>query len=172
MNDTTTSGTGPVRVRPIPECSPPPIDPEQLQVAETAPAWDQGMLAVEFHGADESWFGPQPTSSRDLPEPQQWAGHIAQALVEVMSGTRPAPQVIRFTAPEVYSAVARRSAVAGRRGVVSGRRAVVRRVLVCEPADGVAEACAVVVDHDRVRALAMRLTGLDHRWMVTALQVG
>ena len=172
MTETRAQGTGPVRVQPIPDCSPPPIDPTTLTVDDEPTGYQQGMLAVDFQPHEESWFGPQPTPSRDLPEPTKWAGHIAQALVEVMSGTRPAPQVIRWTAPEVYSVVARRSAVAGRRGVTSGRRAVVRRVLVCEPADGVAEACAVVVDHDRVRALAMRLTGLDHRWMVTALQVG
>ena len=51
-----------------------------------------------------------------------------------------------------------------------GRR--VRRVRVCEPADGIVEACAVVVSHGRVRALALRLEGLDGRWLVTALTIG
>ena len=97
--------------------------------------------------------------------------HIAQALVEVMSGARPAPQVIRWTTPEVYSVVARRNATSGHRKAVA-RRALVRRVRICEPVDGVVEACAVVVDNGRVRALAMRLTGVDRRWVVTGLQVG
>jgi aerobic-type carbon monoxide dehydrogenase small subunit (CoxS/CutS family) len=48
----------------------------------------------------------------------------------------------------------------------------VRSVRLCEPGDGVAEACAVVIDGARVRALAMRLVGLDGRWLVEALQVG
>ena len=52
------------------------------------------------------------------------------------------------------------------------RQAIVRRVLLCEPADGVVEACAVVLDNGRVRALAMRLTGIDRRWVISALQVG
>jgi hypothetical protein len=88
-----------------------------------------------------------------------------------MSGARPAPQVIRWTTPEVYSAVARRNAAAGRR-THPARRAVVRHVRICEPVDGVIEACAVVVDNGRVRALAMRLSGVDHRWVVSALQIG
>jgi hypothetical protein len=96
---------------------------------------------------------------------------MAQALIEVMSGARPAPQVIRWTTPAVYSAVARRNAVSGRRQILA-RRAIVRQVRICEPADGVVEACAVVVDNGRVRALAMRLTGVDHRWVVSELQVG
>ena len=58
------------------------------------------------------------------------------------------------------------------RGVPAGRRAVVRSVRVCEPADGVAEASAVVVDGGRVRAVAFRMVGLDGRWRVEALQVG
>ena len=47
-----------------------------------------------------------------------------------------------------------------------------RRVRVCEPADGVAEAAVVVHHGDRVRAVALRLVGQDGKWRVSALQVG
>ena len=67
---------------------------------------------------------------------------------------------------------ARRAAVSARRGAGSTRRTVVRGVRVCEPADGVAEASAVVVDGGRVRALAFRLVGLDGRWRVEAHPIG
>jgi Family of unknown function (DUF6459) len=79
--------------------------------------------------------------------------------------------VIRWITPEVYSVVARRNATSRRRRAVA-RRALARRVRICEPVDGVVEACAVVVDNGRVRTLAMRLTGVDRRWVVTELQVG
>ena len=165
-------------VRPIPDISPPVIDSRCAVIRDPSP-FIQGTLAVDFSRACDSmqdpvgpdYFGPQRTLSRQLPEPKAWVTHMAQALVEVMSGARAAPQVIRWTTPEVYAAVARRNAVSDRRGTVS-RRALVRRVRVCEPVDGVIEACAVVVDNDRVRAIAMRLTGIDHRWVVTELQVG
>jgi hypothetical protein len=52
------------------------------------------------------------------------------------------------------------------------RRALVRRVRICQPGDGIVEACAVVVDNGRVRAIALRMTGIDRRWVVSALQVG
>ncbi|MFC6714722.1 Rv3235 family protein [Branchiibius cervicis] len=42
----------------------------------------------------------------------------------------------------------------------------------CEPADGVAEVCLVVQHEGRVRAVAARLSGVDGRWLVTALQIG
>ena len=167
-----------LRVRPIPDLSPPVIDSRTAMFQDPSP-FIQGTLAIDFRGDYDrardpegpEYFGPQRALSRDLPEPEAWVRHIAQALVEVMSGARPAPQVIRWTTPEVYSVVARRNAVSGRRTVVA-RRALVRQVRICEPVDGVVKACAVVVDNGRVRALAMRLTGVDRRWVVSELQVG
>lgn len=167
-----------IRVRRIPDLSPPIIDPLALVLPDAGP-FVQGTLAISFgrdpHAhtvpGDPMGFGPQRTLSDDLPEPEAWVRHMARALVEVMSGARPAPQVIRWTTPEVYSRVARRNAVSSRRTLVA-RPAIVLRVRICHPADGVVEACAVVVDDGRVRALAMRLTGVDRRWVVNALQVG
>jgi hypothetical protein len=165
-------------VRPIPDISPPVIDSRTAVIQDPSP-FIQGTLAVDFNGHYDpaqdpdakDYFGPQRTLSRQLPEPEAWVTHIARALVEVMSGARPAPQVIRWTTPEVYAVVARRNAVSSRRATVS-HRALVRRVRICEPVDGVVEACAVVVDNGRVRAIAMRLTGVDRRWVISALQVG
>ena len=167
-----------LRVRPIPDISPPVIDSRAARLPTPGP-FIQGTLAIRFADdydaaadpQDRRYFGPQRTSSESLPEPRAWVTSMAQALVEVMSGARPAPQVIRWTTPEVYSVLARRNAVSGRR-TVAARRAIVRNVRICQPADGVIEACAVVVDNGRVRALAIRMTGVDGRWVVSALQVG
>ena len=165
-------------VRPIPDISPPVIDSRTAVIQDPSP-FIQGTLAVDFsydYGRTQDpehpdYFAPQRTLSRQLPEPEDWVTHMAQALVEVMSGARPAPQVIRWTTPEVYAAVVRRNAASSRRAKVV-RRALVRRVRICEPVDGVLEACAVVFDNGRVRAIAMRLIGVDRRWVVSELQVG
>ena len=169
------SSLRPLTIAPAPRIRPPVI-------AETEDDWTperarspyvQDALAVDFSlQTDQELFGEQPTRRDDLPDPRDWAAHIAQALVEVMAGARPAPQLLRWTTPEVYAVVARRASVSARRGMPPTRRTVVRSLRVCEPADGVAEASAVVVDGGRVRALAMRLVGLDGRWRVEALQVG
>lgn len=171
------SGTA-IRVRAIPEISPPTIDSRAVVSPDLGP-FIQGTLAIAFRAdfeaatdpQDQLYFGPQRSFSGDLPDPQEWVTSMAQALIEVMSGARAAAQVIRWTTPEVYAAVARRNAASGRRTVVT-RQAIVRRVRICQPVDGVVEACAVVVDNGRVRALAMRLIGVDRRWVVSALQVG
>jgi len=175
------AGPAGIRVRALPDILPPTID------SRSAVPWDlspfiQGTLAISFSGTfdltrgsrnlgDPELFGHRATIAKDLPEPEAWVRHMAQALIEVMSGARPAPQVIRWTTPEVYSAVARRNAAAARRSIAA-RRAIVRQVMICEPAAGVVEACAVVVDNGRVRALAMRLRDIDRRWVVSELQVG
>ena len=127
--------------------------------------------ALDFLARDEL-FAHQLSARAELPDPAPLVAALAQAFVEVMAGLRPPPQVSRWTSPEVYAALCRRAAVATRRGPASRRPAVVRRVRVQEPADGVVEACAVVIQQDRVRALALRLTGLDRRWIVTELSVG
>jgi len=176
---------GPLRVVPESTSRPPALPlGEALARARSESSgtgYVQDALAVDFaHASDGQVFGPQSTSRADLPDPAGWAARIGQALVEVMVGARPAPQVLRWTTPEVYAVVARRGALAARRaGTTSApgprprrHRVQVRRVLVCEPADGVAEASVVVVDGDRVRALAMRLSGQDGRWRVEALQIG
>ena len=52
------------------------------------------------------------------------------------------------------------------------RVAVMYAAPVADHADGVAEVSAVVHDRGRVRAIAMRLSGVDGRWLVTVLQIG
>ena len=150
----------------------------------------QDALAVDFDADADAYDDldddeeddlvrrPRPTPRADLPDPHLTAAHLAQAVVEVVSGTRSPVQLLRCTAPEVYAVLARRGMLAHRRAAMAGaqlqrrRPAVVRRVLVCEPADGVAEATAIVVDAGRIRALAMRLVGYDGGWRLTVVQLG
>lgn len=175
-----TTTASPLQVLPAPRHTPPgePL-PTHAQggrpIRPGATPYVQDALAVDFAAAsDEQVFGPQVTRAHELPDPRRWAAHIAQGLVEVMHGVRPPSQVMRWTTPEVYAVVARRGSRAGRRRTSSGaaHRTRVLRVHVCEPADDVAEAAVVLVDGGRVRALAVRLVGRDHRWVVEALQIG
>jgi hypothetical protein len=117
------------------------------------------------------YFGPQPTSTSDLPDPRAWAGRMVQAVLEAQSGVRPVAQLVRWTSSEVYAGLHRRAALAATRPA-PGRRDMVRSVRVCLPADGIVEASAVVVTRGRVQAVALRLEGLDGRWRMTALELG
>ncbi len=158
-------------VRRIPRTAPRIISADEAYGEQPAPP--QETLSLDFRLCDDEDFGRQQTRSSQLPAAHPFVAKLSQAIVEVVSGQRPAPQLIRHTSPTVYAVVARRAMVSARRRQAEPRRpAVVRRVRVCEPADGIVEACAVVVSHGRVRALAIRLEGLDGRWLVTALTIG
>lgn len=133
-------------------------------------------------------FGPRVTRTRDLPAITAWAGRLVQALVEVLGGSRSPSQLLRWTSREVYDSVVRHAArpahavrvarcgPAAGASSAAGVRSIpptVRSVRVCEPVDGVAEVCALIRQHGgRVRAIALRLEGVDGRWQCTALQVG
>ncbi len=178
--------TGSLHVAPPVRSLPPalPLDEavrrgrEARAALSRVPRYVQDALAVDFECAsDEQLFGPQRTSRGDLPDPAPWAARLTRSLLEVMTGQRPAPQMVRWTTPEVYTVVARRGALVARRAAAgrAGRTrhpVVVQRVRVCEPADGVAEAAVVVRHGPRVRAVAVRLVGQDGTWRVSALQVG
>ncbi|MBA3233080.1 MAG: hypothetical protein H0T17_03885 [Propionibacteriales bacterium] len=123
--------------------------------------------------ADADDFGPLPTGRDRLPAPRPWAARLLQAVVEVMCGLRPVGQLVRWTTSDVYDEIAQyvRSPVWSSDGT-SPCRGIVRSLHVTEPADGVAEVCALVSRGPRCSAVALRLEGLDGRWQCTALRLG
>ncbi len=190
-----------LRRLPVPPCEP-PYDDERTVAgsrADSPPsAAVQGTLALAFvlpsglpsspaappglrlvpdqpdaeRDADAIDFGPQPTATADLPEPRGWAARFAQALVEVLAGDRPPAQLVRWTSTEVYDDVCALATGGPGVGPSGSARGVVRSVHVSEPADGVAEICALVRRGARSTAVALRLEGLDGRWQCTALELG
>lgn len=132
----------------------------------------------------DSWeateFGPAPRAERrrrtpevDLPEPRRWAARLAQAVLEALSGQRPVQQLSRWTDEPVFVALSRRAGLraARRRPRTSAHRLTVRSVRASRPAPHAVEACVVVQTGARSRAVALRLEGLDGRWLCTALDV-
>ena len=124
---------------------------------------------------EDRLFDRQPTATHDLPEPRAWCTRLAQAAIEVLGGARPVTQLRRWTSDDVYEqlrrGVRRRSARVAEPSRRPDRppRVVVRAVRVCEVADGTVEACAVVDDGRRARALVLRIEGADGRWRCTRL---
>lgn len=172
----------PLRIRPARDVEPGVLDEAELDRLYllavscpdgAVPRYVQSCLAVDFRVTEtDSHFGPQATLRSALPEPKAWARAIATAILESLAGRRPPTQFARAMTTEVYDAIARRHAVALRRGSNTTQRSIVRKVAICEPADGVAE-LSIVVHHDgRVRAIAVRMSGVDGRWLITAFEMG
>lgn len=120
-------------------------------------------------------FDTQPTPRSALPCPKKAAAGLVQAVLEVFAGRRPLQQLMPVTTERVYDELryelSRQRAGRIRRGLPLPNPARVRSVHVGEPADGVAEATAVVRQGDRHRAVALRLEGADGRWHCTALRL-
>jgi hypothetical protein len=157
-------------------------DELQLEAGEASLGRARKRPAREL-GDDE--FGPRQTPRTQLPDPKPWAGRLVQAIVEVVSGVRPVSQLVRWTSADVYESVQMRMRTDPAAAVVPARLAaatarlapvqfaeVVRSVHVSEPADGIAEICAILQQGRRCRAIALRLEGLDGRWQCTALHIG
>ena len=110
----------------------------------------------------------------ELPNPTQWAAHMARALVETSFGERPSAQLMRWVSHEALTALHHRGAAARRHpshGATSRLRHV-RGVRTCPVAPGIVEASAVVVGPQRAHAVAMRLEARGTRWVVTEVQIG
>ena len=161
-----------LRRLPIPLAEPRPalrVVPDPPSAAPTA----QGVLALP--GGDRAAAGDGTSGDLPVAPPAgTWARQFVQAALEVSNGRRSPSQLVRWTSEEVFALLTRRHALAQRieRPGVVAPVTVVRTVRLCRPADGVVEACAVVVDRGRVRAVALRLEDLAGRWRVSALEIG
>ncbi|HET9658554.1 MAG TPA: Rv3235 family protein [Kineosporiaceae bacterium] len=151
----------------------PPIPPAQTVLALPLPL---GVIPDADTGDD--FAARRRTPGHALPDPADWARQFVQAAIEVTTGLRPASQLVRWTTDEIRTRLARRAELARRMSRRAAPRAqsaqpsTVRSTRVCIPRDGVAEACAVVSDGVRFRAVALRMEGLDGRWRVTSLELG
>jgi Family of unknown function (DUF6459) len=186
-----------LRQLPLPRCEPPYDDelspaPSQWPTERRVSLGVQGTLALAFvlpsglpavpeppidlhlvtdpDRPDE--FGPLPTRRAALPAPRTWAGRVVQAIVEVLAGVRPATQLVRWTTDEVYEEISARVLAGSYSNPDGPPRGVVSSLHVSEPADGVAEVCALVRRGTRSTAVALRLEGMDGRWQCTALELG
>lgn len=140
----------------------------------------QGTLALDLRGCMGMPRTPELRVLEGGGEPeddvQTWAARFSQAVVEVLGGDRPLPQLVRWTTRRVYLDLARRVRILGRTAPVQQRlrtvRPQVRSVHVFQPTPETAEVSVHVRHGQRSRALAARLELDEGRWQCTALQLG
>jgi hypothetical protein len=175
-----------LRCSPVPVQEPRPASRVALPPAHDAPPPTQGTLALatsvepapgmEVSGLDGVTHGRSATSQSGLlPEPKAWAATFIQAAMEVASGVRSPGQLIRWTTPDVHSALVRRGALtarARRNGGLAGAKPRLRALLSGSPRPGICEVAAVISEPERVRAVAFRMEGLHGRWRVTQIEIG
>src|SRR4051812_21363550 len=119
--------------------------------------------------------GATPSSLRPVSEAAEVRAitrGTVQASMEVLAGIRPIHQLARRLDPRCLASLQHRAALIRRELTRTGnpalarlhRNSLVRSVRVCEVADGIYEASAVVVDDVRARAVAVRLERSKQVW--------
>ncbi len=126
--------------------------------------------------ADEELFGRQPSATHELPDPRPLLENLTRCVIEIIAGARDLEQIARWLDDSVYKTLLKRVVLSAQARQVTGRPAsrpvfAIGSITVCEPRDGVVEAVVIVRGRARVRAVAIRLEGLDRRWRATAVHV-
>jgi hypothetical protein len=125
---------------------------------------------------EDDFFGQQPSPRSELPDPEPLLINLTRCVIEVLAGARELDQLARWVSDDVYKHLLKRVVLSSRARAVKGQRAqrptiTIGNITVCEPRDGVIEAVVIVHSKVRVRAVALRLEGLDHRWRASAINV-
>jgi hypothetical protein len=122
------------------------------------------LSASTFGEEFDSQFSPEPTSAKDLPDIEILVHNFIHVVVEVWAGRRSASQIQSTCHYSVFAQLQRKS---GKFKTV-GR---VRKIHISQPLDGIIEATVTVRYGERLRVVAIRFEGLDHRWLCTALEI-
>jgi hypothetical protein len=153
--------------------------PEQDQ-SEDQPSFPRidGTIvrAIRPKYTSEDFFGHQPSPTATLPDPRPLLENLTRCVIEILAGARELEQVARWVSDDVYRHLLKRVVLATRARQAKGQPIArptfsIGSLTVCEPRDGVIEAVVIVRGRARVRAVALRLEGLDRRWRATAINV-
>jgi hypothetical protein len=115
---------------------------------------------------EDPMFGHQATPRSALSDPGTYGSRFLRSVLEVLARRRPLQQLLPCTTEDVYEEL---TAQLYRTSLADWSTAAVRTMRVSEPADGIAEITGVVAQTSRVRAVALRLEGIDRRWRCTHL---
>lgn len=107
-------------------------------------------------------FAPQPTSASDLPELGIWTLKFATSVLEIWAAKRQPAQLARWCHHTIYSQLTAKVGSLHEVGKI-------RKLHQCQPLDGICESALTVRFDDRIRSLAIRFEGVDHRWLCTSL---
>lgn len=121
-------------------------------------------------------FDYQPTGSDALPPAKEFVEMFVPQVLETIHGLREIRTCAKNMNQTVFNAIEARAVSAKLRSQVAKEPSprpvfALGNVIISEPRDGVCEAAAVVRGPTRVRAVALRLEGLDNMWKATSFRM-
>ncbi|MDP1712014.1 MAG: Rv3235 family protein [Candidatus Nanopelagicaceae bacterium] len=162
-----------ITVRPITMLTASSIEPElwshpmlDLYRREPGPHVERAPMLYsmpsQFGEEYDPEFAPQPTSATQLPDLRTWTLKFGVSVLEIWAAKRQPAQLSRWCHQTIYSELVKK--VGSQQEV--GR---IRKLHQCEPLDGISESTITVRFEKRVRSIALRFEGVDHRWLCTSL---
>jgi hypothetical protein len=148
-----------------------PLPHELRPVRTTRPA----PKVIAPRNTDE-FFAHQPSPRSALPGPAPLLENLTRCIIEILAGARDLEQISRWVTDDVYRHLLKRVVLSARARQAKGRVPArptfsIGSVSIFEPRDGIVEAVIIVRGRARVRAVAIRLEGLDSRWRATTINV-
>lgn len=124
----------------------------------------------------QDFFGPQYNKTSELPNPEASLKALATGVVEVIAGSRPIDQLSRLLTEEVYQRLSQRAKLARQNREELGQKTLhqnfsVHNMMNASPRDGVIESVVLLNSQRRIRAVTIRLEGINNRWRATAVSV-
>ena len=124
----------------------------------------------------DDYFDQQPSPRATLPNPVPLLENLTRCVIEILAGARDLEQIARWVTDDVYRHLLKRVVLSARARQATGRASArpsfsIGTTTAYEPRDGVVEAVVIVHGRARVRAVAIRLEGLDSRWRASAINV-
>ena len=107
---------------------------------------------------------PQPTSAAELPDIQRWLMSFTTNFLEIYAGRRQPAQLHARCHRVIYLELLRLTG----KSTEIGR---IRKIHITEPLDGICESVITIRFGERIRALCIRMEGVDGRWLCTALKL-
>lgn len=121
-------------------------------------------------------FRRERTAASDLPDPRPLISNLARSVVEVIAGVRDIEQLSRWVTEDVFRHLLIRTQHAAR--ARQARRRPTRRpnfvelsLRVQNTSENIVDAVIILDFGVRVRAVTVRLEGLDRRWRASAIHV-
>lgn len=121
-------------------------------------------------------FDYQPTGTEALPPAKEFVEMFVPHVLETIHGLREIRTYAKNMNQAVFNAIEARAVSTRLRNQMAKEPSprpvfALGNVIISEPRDGVCEAAAVVHGPTRVRAVALRMEGLDNHWKATSFRM-
>ncbi|WP_104176877.1 Rv3235 family protein [Cryobacterium sp. Y50] len=125
---------------------------------------------------DDEFFGPQPSTRAELPDPEPLLRALAICAFEVIAGVRQIEHLASWVTDDVYAHLRIRASIAARARAITGQvadrpRLAIGHVTQVKRDNGGLDAVVVVFEQHRSYAVAICLKGMDRRWRASVLVV-